>query len=228
VCQRWRCTGPVIACGARLGIQWPVSCGRPRYREQATCVLDPVHCERPDGGQDNSSEPDCGGMSRGVHSRLADHRPEGKNTFCRVTTRRPRFHVLNALGRDRGSSTALPLRLGMARSIRGVLAMHGLAPCRLPTTDLPLTVWGVTITLVSTRRQVLTITPLAQPSPQPWSTRSRRAPASYFNVRGAHGSCNSQRKSPRSMCCILLGRLSTRARGAYSPITGVPRNKTAK
>jgi hypothetical protein len=184
-----------IAAGARLGIGWPVSCGRPRYRGPATCVLDPTHCERPDGRRDNSSAPDCGAMSQGLHSSLADHRQEGKKIFCRVTTRGRKIHVLNGLGRDLGSSTARSLRLGVARSGLDTLAMRGLAPRRLPTTDFPPTVWVVTVTLVPTRRQILTITPLAQASPRPRSTRSRRAPASYFNVTGAHGSCNSQGKA---------------------------------
>src|SRR5262249_35135338 len=158
VCQRRRRTGPVIASGARLGIGWPVLCGRPRYGGQATCVLDPVHCERPDGRRNNSSEPDCGGMSRGVHSSPADHRPEEKKVFCRVPTRGRKIPLLNGLGRDLGSSPALPFRLGMARSSRSVLPTHGLAPCRLPATDFPPTLRVVTVALVPTRRQILTIT----------------------------------------------------------------------
>ena len=181
--------------GARLGIQWLVSYGRPTYRVQATCVLDPVHCERPDGRRDNSSAPDYGAMPRGPHSSPADHRSEEKKIFCRVTTRVINFVAVNVLERGFGSLTALFLCLGVACSSCVVLAMQSLTPRGLPTTDLPLTVWVMTVTLVPTRRQILTITPLAQASPQPRSTRSRRAPASYFNVRGAHGSCNSQGKA---------------------------------
>ena len=195
-----------IGCGVRPGIRWPVSYGHLKCRGSSTCILDPAHCERRDGRPDNSSVPDYGATPPGLHSNLADHRPEEKKILCRVTTRGRKIHVLNGLGRDLSSLAALPLRLGMAKSNRGVLAMRGLAPRRLPTTDFPLTVRVVTVTLVPTRRQILTITPLAQASPQPRSTRSRRAPASYFNVRGAHGSCNSQGKSPRRMHHILLGR----------------------
>ena len=183
----------------RLGIQWPVSCGRSMCRGQAICVLDRAHCERPDGRRDNSSAPDYGAMQRGPDSSPADHRWEGKKILCRVTTRGGNFGAVNDLGRGLSSLTPLFLCLGMARSNRDILAMHGLAPRRLPTADLPLTVWVVTVTLVPTRRQILTITPLAQARPQSRSTRSRRAPASYFNVRGAHGSCNSQGESPRRM-----------------------------
>jgi hypothetical protein len=145
-------------------------------------------------------------MPSGLDSNLADHKPEEKKIFCRVTTRGRKVHVLNDLGRDLGSLAALPFRLGMTKSNRGVLAMHGLAPRRLPTTDFPLTVRVVTVTLVPTRWQILTITLFAQASPRSRSTRSRRAPASYINVMGAHGSCNSQGKSPRRMSHILLGR----------------------
>jgi hypothetical protein len=192
--------------GVPLGIRWPVSYGHLRCRGSSTCVLDPAHCERLDDRPDNSSVPDYGATAQAAHSNPADHRPEEKKTFCRVTTRGRKIHVLNDLGRDLSSLAALPLRLGMARSSRGVLAMHGLAPRRLPPTDFPLTVRVVTVTLVPTRGQILTITLLAQASPQSRSTRSRRAPAWYFNLMGAHGSCNSQGKSPRRMSHILLGR----------------------
>jgi hypothetical protein len=194
------------AAGVPLGTRWPVSYGHLRCRGSSTCVLDPAHCERLDSRLDNSSVPDCGATPPGLRSNLADHRPEEKKIFCRVTTRRRKIHVLNGLGRDLSSLAALSLRLGMARSSRGVLAMCGLAPRRLPTTDFPLTVRVVTVTLVPTRWQILTITPLAQARTQSRSTRSRRAPASYFNLMGAHGSCNSQGKSPRRMNHILLGR----------------------
>ncbi len=197
----------LIASSARFGIQWPVSCGRPMCRGQAICVLDRVRCERPDGRRDNSSAPDYGAMPRGLDSSLADHRREGKKIFCCVTTRAGNFGGVNDLGHGLGSVTALFLCLGMARSSRGVLAMRGLAPRRLPTTDFPLTVRVATVTLVPTRRQILTITPLAQAGPRPRSTRSRRAPASYFNVRGAHGSCNSQGKA--------RGECTTFSSGAY-------------
>jgi hypothetical protein len=145
-------------------------------------------------------------MPWGLHSSPADHRLEEKKIFRRVTTRGRKIHVLNGLGRDLDFLAALPLRLGVASSGLGILAVLGLAPRRLPTTDFPLTVWGVTVTLVPTCRPILTITPLAQASARPRSTRSRRAAASWFNVGGAHGSCNSQGKSPGRMCCILLGR----------------------
>jgi hypothetical protein len=178
-----------------LGIRWPVSYGHLRCRGSSTCVLDPAHCERLDGRPDNSSVPDYGATPPGLHSNLDDHRPEEKKIFCRVTMRGRKIQVLNDLGRDLGSLTALPLRLGMASPGRGILTVLGLAPGRLPTTDFPQTIRVVTVALVPTRRQILTITPLAQARPQSRSTRSRRAPASYFNVRGAHGSCNSQGKA---------------------------------
>ena len=185
----------VVPAGARLCIQRPVSCGRSTCRGQAICALDRVHCERPGGRRDNSSAPDYGAMPRGADSSLADHRLEAKKIFCGVTTRGGNFGTVNDLGHSLGSQTALFLCLGMARSSHRVLAMRGLASRRLPTTDLPLAVWIVTVTLVPTPRQILPMTSLAQARSQPRSTRSRRAPASYFNVRGAHGSYNSQGKA---------------------------------
>jgi hypothetical protein len=182
----------MIAGGARLGIQWPVSCGYLTYCGRATCVLDPVPCERLDSRRDNSNAPGYREMSQGLHSSPADHTLEEKKFFCCVTTRGRKICVLNGLGRDLSWSSLLPLLLSMARSSRGVLAMDGLASRCLLTTDFPLTVRVVTVTLVPTRRQILTITPLAQASPQPRSTRSRREPALCFSVRGAYGSCNFQ------------------------------------
>lgn len=199
----------LIAAGARPDTRWPASCGHRRCRERATCARDPTRCERPACRRGSSSEPGYGMMSRELHGSPAGCRVEGKKFFCCtccVTTRGRKIHVLNGFGRDLGSLTALLLRLGMAGSSHGVLAMPGLAPRRLPTTDFPPTVRIVTVTLVPTRGKILTITLLAQAGPQPRSTRSRRAPASYFNLMGAHGSCNSQGKSPRRMRYILLGR----------------------
>jgi hypothetical protein len=229
--------GAAIAGSARLGTRWPASCGHPGCRERATFARDPARCERPACRRGNSSAPGYGAMSRELHGSPAGCRVKGRKNFfccaCRVTTRRRKVRILNGLGRDLGSLTALPLRLGVASPGRVILAVLGLAPRRLPTTDFPLTLRIVTVALVPTPRQVLTIAPFAQARPQSRSTRSRSTrssptPASYFNLMGAHGSCNSQGKSPRRMHHILLGRLSTRARGAYSPVTALPRNKTAK
>jgi hypothetical protein len=174
-------------------------------RGPAICVRDQGHCERPDGRWDNSIAPDYGAMPRGADSSLADRRPEGEKNFCRVTTRGGNFSTVNDLGHSLGSLTALFLCLSVARSRHGVLAMRGLASRRLPTTHLPLAVWIVTVTLVPTRRQILTSAPLTQASPQSRSTRSRRAPALSFNVRGTHGSCNSQGESPRRMHLFSSG-----------------------
>jgi hypothetical protein len=103
---------------------------------------------------------------------------EGKKFFCRVTTRGRKIHVLNGLGRGLSSLTALPLRLGMTLPGGELLPVLGLAPRRLPTTDFPLTLRVVTVALVPTPGQVLTITPFAQANPLPRSTPSGFAPAS--------------------------------------------------
>ena len=103
---------------------------------------------------------------------------EEKKIFCCVTTRGRKIHVLNGLGRGLSSLAALPLRLGMTFSGGGLLAVLGLAPRRLPTTDFPLTLRVVTVALVPTPGQVLTITPFSQANALPRSTPSGFAPAS--------------------------------------------------
>src|SRR5262249_56933965 len=103
---------------------------------RATCVLDQARYERPDGRRGNSSAPDYGATPWELRSNPADHRSEEKKIFCRVTTRGRKVRVLNGLGRDLGSSSALPFPLGMAGSSRDILAMHGLPPRRLPTTEV--------------------------------------------------------------------------------------------
>ena len=204
------CIGAAIAGCARPDTQWPACRGHRRCRERATFARDPARCERPACRRGNSSAPGYGAMSRELHGSPAGRRVEGRKNFfcctCRVTTRRRKLHIFNSLGRGLGSLTALPLSLGVASPGCGILAVLGLAPGRLPTTDFPLTLRIVTVALVPTPRQVLTIAPFAQARPQSRSTRPSPAPASYFNLMGAHGSCNSQGKSPRRMHHVLLGR----------------------
>jgi hypothetical protein len=141
-------------------------------------------------------------MPQGLHSSPADRRLEEKKIFCCVTTHGGNFSAVNDLGHGLGFLTARFLCLGVACSDCFILAMLGLTPRRLPTEDLLLTLRILAVALVPTRRQILTITPLAQASPWARPTRSRRAPASYFNVGGAHGSCNSQGKA-RGECATF-------------------------
>jgi hypothetical protein len=117
-------------------------------------------------------------MSWEFHDSPAGCRVEGKKFFCCVTTRGRKIYVLNGLGRGLGSLAALPLRLGMMLPDGAILAVLGLAPRRLPTTDLPLTLRVVTVALVPTPGQVLAITPFAQANPWARSTPSGFAPAS--------------------------------------------------
>jgi hypothetical protein len=198
-----RCIGAASAGGTRPGTRWPASCGHRRCRERATCARDPTRCERPACRRGSSSVPGYGVMSRELHGSLAGCTVEGKKIFCCtccVTTRGRKVRILNGLGCGLGSLTALPLRLGVACPGRGILAVLGLAPRRLPTTDFPLTLRVVTVALVPPPRHVLTTTAFAQASSQSRATRSSPAPASYFNLMGAHGSCNSQGKSSGRMC----------------------------
>jgi hypothetical protein len=152
---------------------------------------------------------------RGLGDTRADRKWEGEKNFCCVTTRGSNFGAVNDLERGLGSASALFLCLGMATSSRGILAMLGLAPRRLPTTDFPLTFPVLTVTLVPTPRHVFAITPFAQASSLPRSALPSQAPALYFNVSGAHGSCNSQGKSSGRMCLHSPRALSKRERDTY-------------
>ena len=100
--------------GVRPGTRRPASYGHPRCRERATCVLDPGHCEPPDGRWGHSSVPGCGPRSRVVRSSRADRRGEGKKRFCCVTTRGRGPLVSEQPGRcDFGPLAARALGLGV-------------------------------------------------------------------------------------------------------------------
>jgi hypothetical protein len=179
----------------RPGIRWPVSCDRPKSGENATCVPGPGRCELPDGRRRSNSELGCGARSRGVRGSLADHRRGEEKIFCCVTTRGRNFGVLNGLGRDFGSLPALLLGLGMLESDRGVLAMFGLPPGRLPATNLPPAFRVLAVALVPASGLVHASAFFAQADPRARSPRSGQTAVSVSNVDGAHGSGNSQGKA---------------------------------
>ena len=65
-----------------------------------------------------------------------------------MTTRRRNLSVFNGLGRSLGLLAARTLCLGVPGSGKGVLAMFGLPPRRLPATDLLPAFRLLTVTLV--------------------------------------------------------------------------------
>ena len=197
----------------RPGIRWRVSCGHPKSRESATYVLCPGRSEQPDGKRRSNSEPGCGVRLRGARGSLADRiRGEEKIFWC-VTTRRRNFGVLNGLGCGLGALTAVFLRLGMLGFDAGVLATFSLAASRLPAVDLPQAFGVLAVALVPAPRLVFASTSFAQAYPPAWSAPSGQTAVLCFNVRDAHGSCDSQGKSSgRMLVAFSSGAIKTRKR----------------
>jgi hypothetical protein len=187
------------AAGVRLGTRNSVSCVRPRCRARATCVLDPGHCEPPDGRQGNSTAPGCGVRSRDVRGTPVDRITEEKKSFRCVTTRRRNLGALNGLGRGLNSLTARLFRPGMSGFGLGGLAMLGLPPCRLPLADLPETFRVLAIALVPAPRLVLAAASLAQAGAQARSTPSGRTATFSRSLTSAHGRCLLPRESSGRM-----------------------------
>jgi len=191
----------VVEVGAdvRLGTRSSVSSVRPRCRARATCVLDPGHCEPPDGKRSNSTVPGCGMRSRGVRDSPADCITEGKKSSCYVTTRRCKFGILNGLGHGFDSLTACFFGLGMSGFGLDGLAMLGLPPCRLPLADLPEALRVLAITLVPAPRLVLAATPFAQADSRAQSTPCSRTATISRTLTSAHGRCLLPRESSGRM-----------------------------
>jgi hypothetical protein len=204
--QPRRCVASDSGAVSRSDTLWPASFDRPRYCGSTTCVHGHGRSERPDGRQHRSSARCCAVSSPGTRGSPAGHIREGSVFFICVTTRVINFVAFNDLGCGFGSLTALLLCLSVARSGCIILAIIGLTPRRLPTADLPLTLGGLAVALVPAPRQVFPITPFAQASPLPRSTRSGWGPVMWINVAHAHGSCNSQGKARGECVRILLGR----------------------
>ena len=183
----------------RLDIRWPASSAHPKYRERATCVPGPGHCEVPAGRRGRSSVRGCGANSRGVGGSPADCRAEGKKSFCCVTTRRRNRWALKSLRRGLRPLAARALGLGVPGFDVGVLAMSGLALRRLPASDLPLAVWILAVALVPTPRLVLVPTAFAQADPRARSAPSGRTAVRSHTLTSAHGRCFSQGKSSGRM-----------------------------
>jgi hypothetical protein len=185
--------------GARPGTLWLASHGRPTCREKATCVHDPRRCERLDGRQSSSSERGCEVSSRAIRGSRVDRIGERKKRFCRVTTRRRNLRVLNGLGRRPRLLAALPLCLGVPGFDLGMLAMLGLPPRCLPTTDFSSAVRILAIALVPTPGLVLATAAFAQALSQARSAPSGRTALFSLTLTGAHGRCFLPRESSGRM-----------------------------
>ena len=197
--RRWWSAGAKIGCGTQPGIRCPVSCGHPKYRENATCVPGQGRCERPGGRRRSNSVPDCGARSRGVRGSLADRIRGEKKFFCCVTTRGRNCRVLNGLGHDSGLPPALLFGLGMLCSDAFVPTAFSLAASIPPAVDLPQAFRILAVALVPASGLVLASASFAKASA--WARSPRSGPTAVFvsTVEGAHGSCNSQGKSSGRM-----------------------------
>ena len=131
--------------------------------------------------------PGCGPRSRGLHGSLADRRAEAKKKFIYVTTRGRNFGVFNGLGHNLSLLTAHLFCLSASGSDMGILAPFGLAPCRLPAANLPLTLRLLAVALNAAPWLVLALASLAQADPRSRSTPSGQTAMSSRNVASAHG-----------------------------------------
>jgi hypothetical protein len=144
--------------------------------------------------------PGCGPRSRGVHGSLADRRAEAKKKFIYVTTRGRNFGVFNGLGHNFSLLTALLLCLRTLSSDIGIPATFGLAPRRLPATNLPQALRLLAVALNAAPWLVLTPTSLAQAASRARSACSGGTIVLSRTLAGAHGRCLLPRESPGGMC----------------------------
>ena len=106
-----------------------------------------------------------------------------------MTTRRRNLWLLTNLRRELCPLAARFLCLGVPGFAKGVLAVLGLPPRRLPGVDLPPAFRILAVALVPAPRLVLASTPFAQADPQARSARSGQTAVFSLNVMGAHGRC---------------------------------------
>jgi hypothetical protein len=196
----------------RQGTQSAASYGHPRYRERATCVHDLERCEPPDDRPGSNSVPGCEARSREIQSSLAGRITAVKKKFCCVTTRRRYFWVLSGLRREVRTLATVSLSSCMASFGGSVLAMLGLPPRRLPTTDLLQTFGILAITLVPAPRLILAPTSFAQTGSRTEPAYSGRTVMGYRTLAGAHGRCFLPREARGECVTILLGRYKARIR----------------
>jgi hypothetical protein len=170
--------------------------------------------------------PGCGVRSQGIRNSRADRRAEAKKRFGCVTTRGRNLGVLNGLGRELGSLTALLLFFSVLGFDADVLAMFGLSPRSLPAVDLPQAFRILAVALVRTPRLVFAPTPFAQATPQTRSAPSGRTAVLSRNLASAHGRCFLPRESSGRMRKHSLRALSKHKSIDYLPVYRVLGNKT--
>jgi hypothetical protein len=113
------------------------------------------------------------------------------------------FGVFNGLRCEFDSLTALLLRLGMLCSDVGILATLGLAPRRLPATNVPQTLGRLAVALVPAPCLVLVTASLTQAISDARSARSGPTAMISRTLTSAHGRTCSQGKA-RGECANIL------------------------
>jgi hypothetical protein len=174
--------------------------GHGTFREFATCVHDPKHCQLLDGRRRRSSVLGCGSTKAAVRGIPAGRTRVVEKNFCCVTTRRRNLRVLWGLGHGLDALAAHAFRLGMLSFGLGIQPPPGLPPRCLPAANLPLTFRILAVTLVPTPRRVLPAAPFAQTNPRPRTASTGTTTALWFILAGAHGSHYLPRDSPGRTC----------------------------
>jgi hypothetical protein len=119
---------------------------------------------------------------------------------------------LNGLKREVRSLATFSLSICVASFGGSILAMLGLPPRCLPTTDL-LQAFGIlAITLVPAPWLILAPTSFAQAGSQTQPAYSGRTVMCCRTLAGAHGRCFLPREARGECVTILLGRYKTRIR----------------
>lgn len=128
--------------------------------------------------------------------------PRKKSPRC-VTTRRCKFWFFNGLRPGLHSLAACLFGLGVLGFDVLVLATFRLAPGAVPTDQLSLAIWMLTIALVVTTRPVFACAPVAQTRPQARAApapRTRLATVSSRSLTSAHGRLGLPRESSGRVC----------------------------
>jgi hypothetical protein len=108
--------------------------------------------------------------------------------------------MFNGLGRSPDPLTARALCLGVPGFDLCGLAMFGLPPRRLPTTDQPPAFRLLAVALVPAPWLVLAPAAFTQALPRAGPAPSGQTATITFNLMGAHGRLVSQGKSSGRMC----------------------------
>jgi hypothetical protein len=196
---RQKCCVATTGAGERLGTLRLASYGHPRCRGSATCVHDLGHCQPPDDRWGNSSVPGCGPRLRAVRGSLVDRTRERKKSFSCVTTRRRNLWLLTNLRCELRPLAARFLCLGVPGFGKGILAVLGLPPSRLPSTDLPPTFRLLAVALVPAPRPVSAPAPFTKTDPRARSAPSGRSASLSRTLTSAHGRCFLPRESSGRM-----------------------------